>query len=87
MPRESKAAFEKVGECLYRYVSTGKYYARFESNGREVRRSLGTTDRALAKRKLLDLQRATARTSGQGDKLPLAELCDRYMATMRVVIG
>lgn len=76
-------AFEKVGECLYRYLPTGKYYARFESNGREVRKSLGTTDRALAKRKLADLQRATARTTKGGDKTTLSALCDLYMATMQ----
>ena len=75
--------FEKVGECLYRYLPTGKYYARFEANGREVRRSLGTTDRALAKRKLADLQRTMARTTAGGDKLTLAALCDRYLETTR----
>jgi hypothetical protein len=39
--------FEKVGgtECLYRYRSNGKYYARFVVSGKEVRRSLGTSDR------------------------------------------
>ena len=84
---KKSGAFENVGECLYRYIPTGKYYARFESNGREIRRSLATTDRALAKRRLADLQRATARTSGQGDKLSLAELCDRYLATTRSQAG
>ena len=49
--------FENVGERLYRYVPTGGYYARLEVNGKEVRRSLSTTDRATAKRKLIDLQR------------------------------
>jgi len=50
------AGFEKVGgtECLYRYLPNGKYYARFAVNGKEVRRSLGTSDRALAKRKVLN---------------------------------
>ena len=76
-------SFEKVGDYLHLYTPTGKYYVRFEVNGCEVRRSLGTTDRALAKRKPTDLQRATARTSGQGDRLTRTELCDRYMATMR----
>ncbi len=77
------ASFEKAGECLYRYVPTGKYYGRFEVNGREVRRSLGTTDRALAKRKLSDLQRSLSRTTAGGDKLTLAALCDRYLETTR----
>ncbi len=38
-------AFEKVGECLHRHVSTGKYYDRFEFNEREVRKPLGAIDR------------------------------------------
>ena len=76
-------SFEKVGECLYRYTPTGMYYARCEVNGREVRRSLGTTDRPLAKRKLADLQRSLARTTKGGDKLTLAALCERYMDTVR----
>lgn len=77
------AAFEKVGECLYRYIPTGKYYGRFEVHGREMRRSLDTTDRSLAKRRLADLQRSQARTSKGGDKLTLANLCERYLATVR----
>lgn len=77
------ASFEKVGECLYRYIPTGKYYGRFEVNGREVRRSLSTTDKAPAKRKLVDLQRALTRTTAGGDKLTLAALCDRYLDTTR----
>jgi hypothetical protein len=30
--------FEKVGECLYRYSSTGGYYARIKTAGKEIRR-------------------------------------------------
>jgi hypothetical protein len=29
-----KSAFQKVGECLYRYSSNGVYYARFENGAR-----------------------------------------------------
>ena len=79
----TQGTFEKVGECLYRYSKNGVYYARFEAKGKEIRRSLATTDKATAKRKLGDLQRSVARTTGEGDKLTLAQLCDRYMATMR----
>jgi hypothetical protein len=32
-------AFEKVGECLYRY-SNGVYYARIKIDGKEIKRSL-----------------------------------------------
>jgi len=44
--------FEKVGECLYRYSRNGVYYARIKAVGKEIKRSLETTDRALAQRKL-----------------------------------
>ena len=37
-------SFQKVGECLYRYSSNGVYYARIKSSGKEIRRSLETTD-------------------------------------------
>ncbi len=75
--------FEKVAECLYRYSSNGVYYARFESRGKEIRRSLGTTDRATAKRKLGDLQRDLERVDVTAGKCSLAEMCDRYLATIQ----
>ena len=81
---ESKsAAFEKVGECLYRYSSNGVYYARFESRGKEIRRSLGTTDKATARRKLGDLQRELDRVDLTAGRVSLGEMCNRYMATVQ----
>ena len=74
--------FEKVGECLYRYSSNGVYYGRIRVDGKEIKRSLETTDRALAKRKLAqfrDEQRQIDRSQG---RLTLAELCDRYLKTI-----
>src|SRR5213595_84539 len=80
---KKEAPFQKVGECLYRYSSNGVYYARIKSGGKEIRRSLETTDRELAKRELArfkDEQRQIDRSQG---KLTLAELCDRYLATIQ----
>jgi integrase len=79
------AGFEKVGgtECLYRYRPNGKYYARFEVNGKEVRRSLGTTDRALAKRKVLSLKETAYRVDPAAERLTLIGLCDRFLPTVR----
>src|SRR5260370_15711590 len=76
-------AFQKVGECLYRYSSNGVYYARIRTSGKEIKRSLETTDRALARRKLAtfrDEQRQIDRSQG---KLTLAELCDRHLETVQ----
>jgi len=40
-----------VREGLYRYSLTGGYYARIKTVSKEIRRSLATTDRDLAKRR------------------------------------
>ena len=75
--------FAKVGECLYRYNPTGMYYARFEVGEREVRKSLKTADRALAKRRLADLQVKTKQVDQKAGKVSLAGACDRYLATCK----
>ena len=81
--RQSTSAFQKVGECLYRYSSNGVYYARFESGGKEIRRSLRTTDRASAQRALAWLKQEREQVDPAQGKLTLAELCDRYSATIQ----
>ena len=77
------ANFEKVGECLYRYTPTGMYYARIRRGKSELRQSLQTTDRALAKRRLRDKLDNLARVNLTGGKCSLAEMCDRYLATVQ----
>src|SRR5437667_4639768 len=82
-PQSKIGAFQKVGECLYRYSSNGVYYARIRTSGKEIKRSLETTDRAIAKRMLAafrDEHRQIDRSQG---KLTLAELCDRYLKTVQ----
>jgi integrase len=81
-PQSNTGVFEKVGECLYRY-SNGVYYARIRVEGKEIKRSLKTTDRTLARRKLAnfrDEQRQTDRSQG---RVTLEALCDRYLMTIR----
>jgi hypothetical protein len=70
-------------ERLYRYSSNGVYYARFESSGKEIRRSLRTTDRASAQRALAWLKQEREQVDPTQGQLTLAELCDRYAATIR----
>jgi integrase len=83
MRTRQKSAFQKVGECLYRYSSNGVYYARFESGSKEIRRSLRTTDRASAQRALAWLKQEREQVDPAQGKLTLAELCDRYAATIQ----
>jgi integrase len=80
--QNKNGAFEKVGECLYRY-SNGVYYGRIKIDGKDIKRSLKTTDRDFAKRKLAafrDEQQQIDRSQG---KLTLAELCDRHLKTVQ----
>src|SRR5437764_9676463 len=79
----SEECIPKVGECLYRYSSNGVYYARFESSGKEIRRSLRTTDRTSAQRALTWLKQEREQVDPTQSKLTLAELSDRYGATIQ----
>ena len=77
------SAFQKVGECLYRYSSNGVYYARIKTSGKEIRRSLETTDRDLAKRNLAKLKDEQSQVDRSKSKITLSELCDRYLKTIQ----
>ncbi len=77
------STFQKVGECLYRYSSNGVYYARIKASGKEIRRSLGTTDRDLAKRNLAKLKDEQRQIDRSKSKITLSELCDRYLRTVQ----
>jgi hypothetical protein len=60
-PRAKGPAFHKVAENLHRLQSTGGYYALLKQSGKQIRRSLKTTDRTLAKRRLEELRRKVAK--------------------------
>ena len=48
--------FKRVSENLYKVIETGGYYALVKRGGKQIRRSLKTTDKALAKRRLSELK-------------------------------
>ena len=78
--------FNKVGENLYRLESSGAYYALLKRGGKQIRRSLKTTDAALARRRLTELRAKVARlnqTPGAG-KITFAELAQRWLANVGV---
>jgi site-specific recombinase XerD len=63
-----------VGDCLYRSSITETYYGIFKRDNRQVKRSLRTTDRELAKRRLEELRRKVNRLTGDDAKtLPFTE--------------
>src|SRR5262249_43323828 len=82
-PKNTVGVFRKVGECLYRYSSNGVYYARFKTDGKEIRRSLETTDPAEARRKLAAEKAKERQTDRSQGKLTLRELCDRWLKTIQ----
>ncbi len=52
--RDQKGQWIRVGPCLYRYRSSGMYYAVVRRSGKLIRRSLETNTIEVAKRKLRD---------------------------------
>jgi integrase len=82
-PNKTAGTLEKVGECLYRYSSNGVYYGRLKRPGKEIRRSLKTTDRELAKRRLADLRNQQGQIDPTSEKISLAELCDKFLETIQ----
>jgi integrase len=82
-PKDPVSRFQKVGECLYRYSSNGVYYARIKSGGKEIRRSLATTDRDTAKRELARLREEQSYVDRSQGKLSLRELCEQYIKTVQ----
>jgi integrase len=59
------------------------YYARIKRRGKESKRSLQTTDRALAQRRLRDLRDEQQQVDPSRGNLRLAQLADRWLATKR----
>ena len=49
--RSQTGTFERVAECLYRYSTTGAYFALLKVGGKQTRVNLQTRDLATAKRK------------------------------------
>lgn len=68
---------------LYRYNSTGQYFARVRFRGKLHRRKLGTADLELAKRKLYEFKNDLARTDAGKGNTSLGDVLDTYERTIR----
>lgn len=77
-----KQRFKKVGPNLY-LDSAGRYYLLVKKSGKQFRRSLKTTDPALAKRRLRDfLERAAhLSTDGTNSSIRFEDLSQRWLAS------
>ena len=83
-PETSKRVFRRVGENLYRRESSGVYYALVKRGRKQFRRSLQTTDRELAKRRLAELRAALgALATDDAAKLTFDAIAARWLASVR----
>ena len=57
----------RVGECLYRN-GHGVYFAWFSVRGKQLKRSLKTSDKELARRRLAELRKIATRLHGLEDR-------------------
>ena len=68
-----------VGQCMYRSEQSGIYYGLIKRSGKQIRKSLRTTDKALAKRRLADLQSKVSRLNvGESTKVTFEGLAQRW---------
>jgi integrase len=77
-----KQRFKKVGPNLYRDAA-GRYYLLVKKSGKQFRRSLKTTDPALAKRRLREFLERAGRlgTDGADSSIRFDEVAQRWLAS------
>lgn len=77
--------FRKVAECLYRNESSGIYYALVKRAGKQYRRSLKTTDRKLAERKLSDFRQKVGLLSetASASQITFDSIGKRWLESLR----
>src|SRR6516225_436851 len=67
---------------LYRYKSSGQYFARVRRGGKLYRDKLGTCDLVYAKRKLDDFKRDLERVDHTKGSTSFAAVLDKFEATL-----
>ena len=76
-------AFQKTAvPCLYRYSSSGVYYALLKNEGKQIRASLRTANFTEAKRKLVDFRRDVGRVDQSKGQIHLQALVQKYLETL-----
>ncbi len=76
--------FHKVAENLYQLASSGTYYALLKRGGKQFRRSLKTSDRKLADRRLADLKAQVGLLSIMDDaNLTFEQVARRWLESVK----
>ena len=73
--------FKRVSENLYKVIETGGYYALVKRGGKQIRRSLKTTDKALARRRLAGLKEKASklRTGKENASITFEQYSKRWI--------
>jgi len=74
-----RQALVRVSECLYRSQHSDRYYALLKRGGKQIKRSLKTSDRELAKRRLAEFREKAERLNGNAGAIFFAELAKRWV--------
>ncbi len=75
--------FKKAAECLYRNGEK-VYYVRVEVNGKQIKRSLNTTDLASAQRRWGEFRTKAERLEGEENRnIRFEELADGWLASIK----
>lgn len=70
----------KVATCLYRSVASNVYYGIYKRAGKQVKRSLKTTDKELAKRRLEQLREKVAQlNTKRGSNILFDDLAKQWL--------
>ena len=69
----------KVATCLYRSAVSDNYYAIFKRAGRQVKRSLKTSDKELAKRRLESLRQKVVKLNTKAGGVLFETLAERWL--------
>lgn len=73
----------RVGENLWRNQSSGVYYALFKRSGKQIRRTLKTGDRSLAKRRLDELRGKVEGLKVGLKDIPFREMANKWLASLQ----
>lgn len=82
MPRSNDGELKHVGECLYR-SHTGVYYALVKVSGKQIKRSLKTSNEGLAKQRLRIFREKANRLTGTEQKLAFEGLAKQWLESIK----
>jgi integrase len=77
------SSMQRVGENLWRNQSSGVYYALFKRSGKQIRRTLKTKERGLAKRRLEELRGKVEGLKVGAKELNFRELSDIWLSSLK----